>query len=238
MEQASASHPGTALLLQHVDNDLFQSGFQDDPFRLVGISRVYLAPGTGKEIEARQDLGGMSRFTIAPEEAQQLLNRNQLTVLDAGTLTPQEITAAYAETLSEEIARSTRNFVDVGSATYSSKLGPEWYKIESGTRWMPKSATVTLAAPKSASERLYITGYGPAAALESGPVTLTFLVQGKKIGSSAVTEPNHFFAFDLPLPAGLTGQPSLTLTIEVSRTFQPAGDPRELGLIFGTFEIK
>ena len=103
---------------------------------------------------------------------------------------------------------------------------------------MPKSATVILAAPKSASERLYITGYGPAAALASGPVTLTFLVQGKKIGSSSVTEPNHFFAVDLPLPGGIVGQPSVMLTIEVSKTFHSVGDPRELGLIFGTFEIK
>ena len=105
-------HPIRAPLScsQHVDNELFQSGFQDDPFRLVGISRVYLAPGTGKEIEARQDLGGTSRFTIAPEEVQRLLNQNQLTVLDVGTLTPQDMTASYAATLSQEIAQLHQKF--------------------------------------------------------------------------------------------------------------------------------
>jgi hypothetical protein len=237
MEQASASHPGTALMFQHVDNELFQSGFQDDPFRLVGISRVYLAPGTEKGIQARQDLGGISRFTIAPEEALRLLNRHELAVLDVGGPTPQDTTVAFAAVLSEEIAHSTRNFVDVGSALYLSKVGPEWYRIENGSRWMPKRATVELAAPRSAAERLYITGYGPAAALASGPFTLTFLVKGKQIGAAAVTEPNGPFAFDLPLPPGLIGQP-LPLTIEASKTFHTSGDPRELSIILGTVEIK
>ena len=229
--------PGTALLLQHVDNELFQSGFQDDPFRLVGISRVYLAPGTEKGIEARQDLGGMSRFTIAPEEAMRLLNRNELTVLDVAASPPKDITADFTATLGNQIVHSSRNFVDVGNLLYSPKLGPSWYQVENGSRWMPKRATVELAAPKSASERLYVTGYGAAAALASGPLTITVLIKGKQIGHAAVTEPNHLFAFDLPLPADLAGQP-LQLTIEVSKTFHPPGDPRELGLIFGTFEIK
>ena len=229
--------PGSALMLAHVDNELFQSGFQDDPFRLVGINRVYLAPGTEKGIEARQDLGGTSRFTIAPEDAMRLLNRNELTVLDVGGATPQDVTASFAATLGQQALQSARNFVDVGNPVYASKIGPEWYQVENGFRWMPKRATVELAGPKSAAERLYVTGYGAGAALAGGPITVTLRVKEREIGSGKVTEADRPFAFDVPIPSGIGGQ-TLPLTIEVSRTFHPAGDPRELGLIFGTFEIK
>jgi hypothetical protein len=234
VEQA---RPGTALMLSHVDNELFQSGFQDDPFRLVGINRVYLAPGTEKGIEARQDLGGTSRFTIAPEDAMRLLNRNELTVLDVGGAAPHDVTASFAATLGQQALQSTRNFVDVGSPVYASKIGPEWYKMENGFRWMPGRASVELAGPKSPAERLYVTGYGAGAALAGGPLTVTLRVKDKEIGSGKVTEPDRPFAFDVPIPAGIRGQ-TLPLTIEISRTFHPAGDPRELGLIFGTFEVK
>lgn len=229
--------PATALMLAHVDNELFQSGFQDNPFRLVGINRVYLAPGTEKGIEARQDLGGTSSFTIAPEEAMRLLNRNELTVLDVAGAAPQDVTSSFAPTLGQQALQSTRNFVDVGSPVYASKIGPEWYQVENGFRWMPKRATVELAAPKSASERLYVTGYGAGAALAGGPVTVTLWVKGKEIGSAMVAEKDRPFAFDMPLPGEVAGQP-LALTVEVSKTFHPRGDPRELGLIFGTFEVK
>jgi hypothetical protein len=232
VEQA---RPGTALMLAHVDNELFQSGFQDDPFRLVGINRVYLAPGTEKGIEARQDLGGTSRFTIAPEDAMRLLNRNQLTVLDAGAAAPRDVTDSFAATLGQQALQSGRNFVDVGSPVYASKIGPEWYQVENGFRWMPRRATVELAGPKSPKERLYVTGHGAGAALAGGPVTVTLRVKEKEIGSGKVTEADRPFAFDVPIPVG---RETLLLTVEVSRTFHPPGDPRELGLIFGTFEIK
>jgi hypothetical protein len=224
-------------MLAHVDNELFQSGFQDDPFRLVGINRVYLAPGTEKGIEARQDLGGTSRFTIAPEDAMRLLNRNELTVLDVGGAAPQDVTASFAATLGQQALQSTRNFVDVGSPVYAAKIGPEWYRVENGFRWMPKRATVELAGPKSASARLYVTGYGAGAALAAGPVIVSLRVKDREIGSGKVAEADRPFAFDVPIPEGIDGQ-ALPVTVEVSRTFHPAGDPRELGLIFGTFEIK
>jgi hypothetical protein len=238
MEQAAPSHPGSAFLLQNVDNALFQSGFEDNPFRLIGVSRVYLAPGTEGKVEARPDLGGIARFTIAPEEALRLLDRKELVVLDVAGSTPTDTTAGFAATLGTEIAHSSRNFVDVGSSLYASKLGPEWYQVENGFRWMPKRATVMLAGPKSTAERLYVTGFGAAPALASGPVALTLRASGKELGSAEVKEPNQPFALNFALPAGLADQSVVPITIEASKTFHPAGDPRELGLIFGTFEIK
>ena len=39
------------VLLSGVDNDFFWSGFYDDPFRLIGIKEIYLAPGSEAAIE-------------------------------------------------------------------------------------------------------------------------------------------------------------------------------------------
>ena len=234
---AEKVRPGNVLMLAHVNNELFQSGFQDEPFRLIGVNRVYLAPGTEKAIEARQDLGGTSSFTMPIEEAMRLLDRNELTVLDAGGAVPQDVTASFGATLRDEVLQSTRNFVDVGNPVYSSKIGPEWYKVENGFRWMPKRATVQLAAPKSPSERLYVTGHRAGTALSAGPVIVTLSANGKEIGSATVAEMDGPFAFDIPLHADLVGKP-LALTVELSKTFHPPGDHRELGLIFGTFEVK
>lgn len=41
---ASAAHPGAAIALYGVDDELYQTGFDDHPFRLVGAERVWRVP--------------------------------------------------------------------------------------------------------------------------------------------------------------------------------------------------
>ena len=47
-------------------------------------------------------------------------------------------------------------------------------------------------------------------------------------------------AFELAfaLPESVAGRTEMSVTVEVARTFRPAADPRELGLAFGTFEVR
>jgi len=40
------------------------------------------------------------------------------------------------------------------------------------------------------------------------------------------------------LPAAVVGRPEMQVGVEVSRTFVPPGDLRELGLAFGVFEVR
>jgi hypothetical protein len=49
---------------------------------------------------------------------------------------------------------------------------------------------------------------------------------------------NQPFAVDFSLPAALTGRYGMDVSIESSGTFRTAGDPRDLGIIFGTFAIR
>jgi hypothetical protein len=78
---AAAEHPskdvaGTALIFKGVDQELFDTGFEDEPFRLMGITRVYLAPGS-------DELRGSERFRISAEDATKLIESGQGVVIDA-----------------------------------------------------------------------------------------------------------------------------------------------------------
>ncbi len=47
-------------------------------------------------------------------------------------------------------------------------------------------------------------------------------------------------AFELAfaLPDSVVGKPEMHVTVEVGRVIRPASDPRDLGLVFGTFEVR
>src|SRR5262249_11739357 len=98
LQAGMRAHPGVFYLVQGVDNDLFNSGFQDDPFRIIGPQRVYLTPGT-EGIQARSDLGGLSYFLISPSSALTLLEKNQARVLAVARDGPRDITSIYKTVL-------------------------------------------------------------------------------------------------------------------------------------------
>ncbi|HLH43366.1 MAG TPA: hypothetical protein VKV74_10295 [Bryobacteraceae bacterium] len=101
MQEAAFQHPGTIILFEGVDDDLFQMGFQENPFRLAGISRGFLAPGTEKNISvARQDLGGLSGLTISEQDALRAIENGQAHVLELERNgPPRDITHAYENSL-------------------------------------------------------------------------------------------------------------------------------------------
>jgi hypothetical protein len=73
--QAVASGSG-ALIFRGVDQELFDAGFADEPFRLFGVTRVYLAPG-GEEIR------GSERFRISADDAAKMIERGEARVIEA-----------------------------------------------------------------------------------------------------------------------------------------------------------
>jgi hypothetical protein len=239
VDRAAHASPGATIVLSGVDNELFQSGFQDDPFKLVGASQVYLAPGSEQAVQARADLGGVRRFRISQNDMLAAIMRGNARMLNVGAegatvdVTDRFRAAARAQYLAEH-----RNFVDVGDPAYASRLGPTWHPAENGFRWMPKTATLQIAGPASKGAKLYVTGYAAPAALANGPVTLRFRAAGQPIGSATLDQPGQRFALDFALPETLVGRETIEIAIEVSRTFFAPNDPRELGMIFGTFEMK
>ena len=65
---------------------------------------------------------------------------------------------------------------------------------------------------------------------------VTVAVEGGTLPPQTIRSSGFELAF--PLPASLAGKPALQVAVEVSRTFRPPSDPRELGLAFGSFEVR
>jgi hypothetical protein len=75
-ERSLKEGPATALIFKGVDQKLFDTGFEDDPFRLFGVTRAYLAPES-------EPLHASGRFRISAEDAAKLIESGQGIVVEA-----------------------------------------------------------------------------------------------------------------------------------------------------------
>jgi hypothetical protein len=127
--------------------------------------------------------------------------------------------------------------VDVANPLTAYLLGNTWYPIDNHSRWMPRRATLRLRGPDAPGKTLSIQGYCPRRQLDAGPLPLYVTVEGVRMPEMKITHGDSQFTFDYPLPAGTVGKPEIEITVESGRVFRPEGDTRELGLVFGVFEI-
>jgi hypothetical protein len=226
------------VLLSGVDSDCFWSGFPDDVFRLIGVSEVYLVPGTEGAIDRHPEWGGISRFVISRKDAWQALRdkRAEVYALDGRRL--KRLTADYQQRLGQQYLAEHPNFADAGDPLFASRLGPTWYPEENGFRWMPKTASVHLSAPNTPQPVLYVTGYTPDAVVAKEPQEVAFRLDGRKVGTLELKTAGEHFEHAFPLPSDLAGKSDVELTIEVARTVQVPGEVRTFGLVFGTFTIR
>ena len=234
---AHKTNPVPVVLLSGIDDDLFWSGFYDDPFRLIGVEHVYLTPGAESGIAPHPEWGGTSHYLISLDDAVQALKTKRAEVYSVEDTALRRTTELIRPYLYQQYLDRHQNFVDAGDPLFRDRLGSTWYRAEDGYRWMPKTATLRLAGPKSASDMLYITGYCPSPLLAKGPVQVTFRANGLMLGSEKLAVPNQF-QLRLRLPGQLLGEPTIQISIDVNRTAQILPDIRPLGLIFGTFTIK
>lgn len=231
--QAHELHPTKSILLDGVDTELFWNGILDRPFRLFGLDHAYLTPGSEQHIAAHPELGNVSNYVLPPNVAGQALERDEVVVYDVRGPRLRNITSAYAA-MPRETKLPAR--VDVANPLTSYLLGPEWYPADEDHRWMPKHATLRMAGPSAAGQKLYLTGQCPDEQLGAGPLPVTVTVEGSVLPQAAIQ--SNVFELAFALPEGLAGRPEIHLTVDVGRVFRPASDPRDLGLVFGVIEVK
>jgi len=232
--QAGKRHPGKAVLLEGVDTTLFWNAIVDHSYRLVGVDRLYLAPGSERHIEAHPDLGDIHEFVLPANAVAQALDRGELVVYAVEGSGPREITADYGAR-PRDLSLPRR--VDVADPLSAPLLGPEWYAPDGNHRWMPKRATVKLAGPAEPGQKLYLRGYYPEDQLRGGPVSVAVTVDGAPLAAASIRSGGSFeLAF--PLPPSAVGKPAMRILLEVSRTFRTPPDVRDLGLAFGTIEVR
>jgi hypothetical protein len=233
VEGAIAKYPGSAIALAGLDDEVFLNSAPHHPFELVGATEVWLLPDADK-ITERAEFGDLSRFRTSREELLAALAAGKARVLDVSANEARDVTGAYSTVLGAEFLAAHRGFVNVGVEAYAPRLAGGWHPIENGSRWSAKRAELWLGVRPGAA-RLRVTGYAPAEALAAGPVTLQVSLDGRAAGSLALRTAGDFEA-ELPISMAAPGY--ARVAVECSRALWPPGDPRELGLVFGTFEIR
>ncbi len=235
--QLSKAKKVDTLLLNGVDSELFTTALQDSPFRLYGISKVYLVPGSETSIRARVDLGGVSAYRISLPQAVELLEGGSAAVLSIAGDEVHDATNRYRGVAMSQYLQSRPRQVNVGEPGYDSLLGPGWWPIEDKFRWMGKSASVRLGGPVKAGTHLVISGFCPETVASKGPVTLQVW-----IGDAAAPATSKTLAdvgpFTVTAEVPETASDWVTVRIGVDRVTRLPGDKRELGLIFGLFTLK
>jgi hypothetical protein len=231
-------HPGKAIILTGLHSDVFWAGVYPRPFALAGVSDVYMAPEAETEVERHPERGRVSDYTLPPGILLKMLSENRAVVYteDSGRL--RALTTSYTVNARRRWKPEEPRRVDVGQRSFAGQLGATWYDIDSGHRWMPRRASVRLGGPRTALEKLYVSGYCPAEQTSSGPLRVSLEADGVPLGTWPLKQRNAAFELVASFPSGFAGKESVEISVSVERTFTTPPDRRELGLAFGVFEVR
>jgi len=63
-------------------------------------------------------------------------------------------------------------------------------------------------------------------------------IGNSRLPAAKILPGQNAFEFAFDIPDAVVGKSEMAVTVEVSRVIRPASDPRDLGLVFGIFEVK
>jgi hypothetical protein len=234
--RAHELHPTSTILLAHIPPDVYAFSIAHSPFHAAGLEQVYLTPET--DFPTYPGLEPPSFFSLPAGPTLSGLAADLVEVYQPGPERIRNITASYKAWARKNLSLSAPSRVDVGIPLMQYLLGSTWYPLEGSHRWMPATATIRIAAPHSPNRKLVVTGYCPQEQTSSGPLQLHISIDGKELSVQEFTKPEMPFVRIVSLPAELTGKADMEIELTVSRTFQGAERGRNLGLAFGTFELR
>ncbi len=235
--RAHELYPRATILLDGVDDDLYNNAVAHGPFRLFGAT-VYLAPQALTQITAHPQSANLSGFVLPAGLTLKGLAEEKIVVYTPAGDHLKNITSDYEQRARSDLKADVPRRVDVANPLFASLLGPTWYPVESGFRWMPRRATVRVAAPRAPAEKLYLQGACPEQLTLSGPLRFSVTIDGRKIGVADIQRGEGRFERSFDLPAASIGKDSMDVAIKLTRTLQRPEDGRELGLTFGIFEVR
>jgi hypothetical protein len=235
--RAHELHPDKVILLDGIGDELFWGAIQQRPFQFLRIPDVYLTPGSEANISPHPEIDDVSKFVLPAGKTLRGLDTDQIVVYRIGGGPLRNITQKYELPVSPESASGPLR-IDMRDPLVTDRLGPGWYQLESGHRWMARTASVRMAGPRTAGQKLYVTAICPAVQLTHGPLRMTVTVDGVRLPPAQFTKADAESTFDFALPPETVGKGLIDVTVEVSRTVRFGADVRDLGLAFGRFEIK
>jgi hypothetical protein len=235
VQRARELHPNDLILLKGVGTEAFWGGIVDNPFRLLGITDVYLIPGSDADIESHPDLGDPASFVLPAGAALKALNSNRAVVYEASPGRLRNITEVYRTVGPYLWKASLPQKADAGSFTFEDQFGPGWYKIENGYRWMAKRSETRIGGPTSAEQHVFLKGFAAEQLWRPG-LNLRISMDGIYLGTAGVRTSE--FEWSSPVPPQLLGHAQVTIVIEADRTYVPPADGRQLSAAFGSIGIR
>ena len=230
VKQAVALHPDKIILLAGITNDQFWGAVVDSPFRLIPGAKVYLVPGSEKNIDAHPELGDPFLSILPAVAARRALDTNQAIVYAAGGSPLRNVTNLYRGIAALEWGDSLAAIVDVGQPLLASQLGTGWENIDQGFRWMGPSAEITLGGP---GNELFVECFRAENEPRQELVKLDIYSGEAWVGSFSVPRRERFVG-KLIIPPALAALPRLPLRLTVTPPVVTPDDRRSLGLAFGT----
>ncbi len=237
VSQAHQLHPGKVILLAGVTDDLFWGAVYHNALRLTG-AQALLVPGSEKHINLPPQVQSIQDFIIPEAVARKALMDGDAVAYTVEGDKLRNVTRRTRLLAASEWSAGLPRHVEVGQPLFRDQIGPGWYPIEGSYRWMSTKANLYLGGPSTEGQSIVLHGYCPEEQLRGGPLGLSVTVDGKSLGTQQIHKSEAEFELTFPLPAGLAGQPKLSVTLEVSRPYRAPHDSRVLGLVFGTVSVR
>lgn len=230
--QIQSAHPGKTILLTGVTDALFWSGVYDRPFQLAGAPATCLAPETAAALYPHPELFRPEDYSITTGALAAGLERQQILVYQVNGRQLLPVTWRYRLSLAGKQPGTPR--IDFRNPVYSSFLGREWHEREGNFRWMPQSATVSLAGQGTA---VLVHGFAASAQFTHSPeLKVTAHWDETRLGTQTIRENPAEFTIGFALPPRRENSGRFRLTVNpITRV---PGDPRELGLAVTSIEMK
>jgi len=226
---------GKFVLLQNVSEDLFSAGLLDRPLNLIGMPRVYVAPGSAVPAWLHSEYPQIANYEMSWQDAYDLVTHGRAVVFSVAGQ-PADTTADFTKSLAIYQALHAADILNVGDPEAAPRLGDGWYPVEGTTRWTKREASLWMES-SSPDQRIYVRGYCPEQLLQAGPLDLMVEAGGKLVANFQIKQSN-WFTFDAALPEQVSGKGRVNIHLQVSRTYRAPNDSRELGLIFATFTVQ
>ncbi|MCC6585956.1 MAG: hypothetical protein IT168_04485 [Bryobacterales bacterium] len=236
VEEIRAAHPKKTILLTGISSGLYWAGVNDNPFRLLGITDVFLAPGAEEHIEPHPELGDPQEYILPAAQTREALESGAAVVylVDGDKL--RNITRRYSTIAKSSLMWGISRRVMVGSMRFNAQLGEGWHGPEGHFRWMTLRAVVFLKGPEKAGSVLRVEGFCPR--LPGGPVTLSATVDGETCGSYVIATAEERFAAEFTLGDDLIGRDKVKITLALDHPVQKAADGRDLGMPISVVAIR
>jgi hypothetical protein len=219
VEEVHGAKPGSLILLEGIDTDLFWSGIADLPFRAMEIPGVYLAPGSATRIQAPADL--LSKYVLPEAVARRALDAGGAVAYRFDGQSLHNVTARFREMADTVWREETPHFVNLGDPVFVAYLGAGWQPAGRGYRSMSGAARFVIGPPRNAAECLYIGVF------RTAPFHLGVRVNGTEFPADLLRKDNDLSEFRVVLPPEATAWSPMDVALA-------SGEP----LRFGFAEVR